>query len=373
MDSCDVLIVGGGPAGSSCAWGLHNAGLDVAILDKSTFPRDKVCGGWITPEVLLELELDSAQYRRGHVLQPIAGFRTSSIGGPEVETDYGRPISYGIRRCEFDAFLLARSGARILPAAPLKTIARAGDSWIVNAQVKARLLIGAAGHFCPVARYLGAGARSEVAVAAQEIEFEMDAQQRANCTIRAEVPELFFCQDMRGYGWCFRKGEYLNIGLGRLDQEKLPLQVQNFLTFLRDRKKIDFDFPANLRGHAYLIYREAHRRILDDGVLLIGDAAGLAYSQSGEGIRPAIESGLLAAKTIKAANGNYSDSHLSGYRDLLSARFGDPKEDWPTKIGRKLPNRVMSKFAQLLLTNRWFSRHIVLNRWFLHSQLPALT
>ena len=49
MDACDVLIVGGGPAGSSCAWGLRSAGLDVAILDRQTFPRDKICGGWITP------------------------------------------------------------------------------------------------------------------------------------------------------------------------------------------------------------------------------------------------------------------------------------------------------------------------------------
>ena len=102
MDSCDVLIVGGGPAGSSCAWGLRGAGLDVAILDRSVFPRDKVCGGWITPAVVEELQIDFEEYRPGRVLQPIAGFRTSRIGGTEVETDYGRPISYGIRRCEFD-------------------------------------------------------------------------------------------------------------------------------------------------------------------------------------------------------------------------------------------------------------------------------
>ena len=51
-ESCDVLIVGGGPAGSSCARQLRRAGLDVLILDKSEFPRDKVCAGWITPQVV---------------------------------------------------------------------------------------------------------------------------------------------------------------------------------------------------------------------------------------------------------------------------------------------------------------------------------
>ncbi|MGH8709796.1 MAG: FAD-dependent oxidoreductase, partial [Burkholderiales bacterium] len=48
-DSCDVLIVGGGPAGSTCAWQLVRASFDVLVLDKHTFPRDKVCAGWITP------------------------------------------------------------------------------------------------------------------------------------------------------------------------------------------------------------------------------------------------------------------------------------------------------------------------------------
>ena len=113
MDQCDVLIVGGGPAGSSCAWRLRNSGLKVAILDRQRFPRDKVCGGWITPAVLDELAVDPAQYARGRVLQPITGFRTSCIGGPAVETQYGKPISYGIRRYEFDDYLLKRSGATL--------------------------------------------------------------------------------------------------------------------------------------------------------------------------------------------------------------------------------------------------------------------
>ena len=50
--TCDALIVGGGPAGSSCARQLRRAGLDVLIMDKQEFPRDKVCAGWITPAVV---------------------------------------------------------------------------------------------------------------------------------------------------------------------------------------------------------------------------------------------------------------------------------------------------------------------------------
>src|SRR5215472_632656 len=170
MDSCEVLIVGGGPAGSSCARRLREVGVDTVVLDKSEFPRDKVCGGWITPAVVRELEIDLDEYGQGRVLQSITGFRTGRMGGPEIATDYGCAVSYGIRRVEFDDYLLRRCGARLILGTLLRSIERSGDSWIVNGAIRARLLIGAGGHFCPVARFLGATAREENAVAAQEIE-----------------------------------------------------------------------------------------------------------------------------------------------------------------------------------------------------------
>jgi len=78
MDSCDVLVVGGGPAGSTCAWKLCQAGLDVMVLDAAVFPRDKVCAGWVTPGVFRLLDLDPSEYRAtGLTIQDITGFRTS--------------------------------------------------------------------------------------------------------------------------------------------------------------------------------------------------------------------------------------------------------------------------------------------------------
>ena len=62
MKLWDVVIVGGGPAGSTAAWKLKRAGLDVLVLDKERFPRLKLCAGWITPEVVRDLALDPAQY-----------------------------------------------------------------------------------------------------------------------------------------------------------------------------------------------------------------------------------------------------------------------------------------------------------------------
>jgi flavin-dependent dehydrogenase len=59
MESCDALIIGGGPAGSSCAKQLRQHGMDVVVMDKAVFPRDKVCAGWITPAVVDALQLDT--------------------------------------------------------------------------------------------------------------------------------------------------------------------------------------------------------------------------------------------------------------------------------------------------------------------------
>ncbi len=98
MDTCDVLVVGGGPAGSTCAGKLGKAGLDVLLMDKEVFPRDKPCAGWITPEVLTTLAIDHEEYGRGRVLQAISSFRTGLIHGPEVVTRYAPARSTNRRR-----------------------------------------------------------------------------------------------------------------------------------------------------------------------------------------------------------------------------------------------------------------------------------
>ena len=178
METCDVLIVGGGPAGSSCAGRLVAAGLKVIVLDKSLFPRDKVCAGWITPAVLEDLAIDLNDYRQGRTCQPIHAFRTGLMSGPYLYHQYDDAVSYGIRRCEFDDYLLKRCGATLKLGESLKNIRWLDHNWIINDSIKAKMLVGAGGHFCPVARYLGARVgKSEQSVAAQEIEFEMSEQQ----------------------------------------------------------------------------------------------------------------------------------------------------------------------------------------------------
>ena len=370
-ESCDVLIVGGGPAGSSCARVLKSAGLDVLVMDKSEFPRDKVCAGWITPQVVQELSLDVEDYARGRVLQPISSFVTGMGLRANSPVRYDKVVSYGIRRCEFDHYLLERSGARLRLGDTWKSMERVGGGWLVNGRISAALVIGAGGHFCPVARFLGAHlGKEERAISAQEIEFEMNDAQAARCAVSGDQPELYFCEDLKGYGWCFRKGNYLNVGLGREGNHRLAEQVQSFARGLAERGRIPSDLPGKFKGHAYLLYSHANRPVVDDGVMIIGDAAGLAYTQSGEGIRPAVESGLMAAATAVAANRNYSRVQLASYEASLLSRFG---ERGGAPALSFLPATLRLSLARALMQTQWFARNVILDRWFLHAQEPALT
>jgi flavin-dependent dehydrogenase len=370
MTDCEVLIVGGGPAGSSCAWRLRRAGFDVVVMDKSVFPRDKLCGGWITPQVIADISLDVEEYRRGRTLQPITGFLTRMIGSDRfVETDYGRAVSFGIRRCEFDDYLLRRAGARLMCGTPVADIRRDGDRWIVNGEVAARMLVGAGGHFCPIARLVNQGLESGAPiVVAREVEFDPGPDAETFAT-RPAVPELYFCPDLKGYGWCFRKANYINIGLGRADRRLLPGATAAFVGFLERTGRVPRKRPWPWRGHAYLLHDGRRRRVVDAGVLLIGDAAGLAFPQSGEGIRPAVESGLLAARTIHDARGQYTAQRLEPYERALDALRASPRG---AAIARAIPPRVWLPISDALLRTPAFVRHVALDRWFLRANTPPI-
>jgi len=379
MQFYDVLIVGGGPAGSTLAYDLlsqknSSANLKIAILDKNSFPRQKICAGWVTPEVMRVLNIDLEDYAKNNILQKISGFKISQLGQKQVESHYdGDPVSYGIRRIEFDDYLLKRCGAELILEEAFNKMDKIDDGWLVNDKYQAKLVIGAGGHYCAVARAIDSKGISELAVVAQEAEFEMTSEQKKNCTIKEEVPELFFTPDLMGYGWVFRKGDYLNIGLGREDKSRLSSHVKEFCDYLTVQGKIPGDITAKYNGYAYLLYNHAVRNMLSDNVLLIGDSAGLAYPQSGEGIRPAVESAMLAADVIRACAGDYSPEKLQMYNEKMQQRFGE-RQPGPDTMER-LPMFVKRLFASQLMKTRWFTKKVVTDKWFLQShqtQLPAI-
>ena len=370
METYDLIIVGAGPAGSTLARALEGSGKRALLIDKQAFPRDKTCAGWVTPSVMETLDIDLAEYGKGRTLQPIRRFRIGMMGQRAVENDHGGVVSYGIRRCEFDDYLLGRTVTRKQLGSPVKTIIRKDGNWLINNTCSAPLLVGAGGHFCPVAKLIGDGPGShETVVAAKEIEFKMTQEQAKACEARGDTPELWFCKDLKGYAWVFRKGNYLNIGLGREDNHKLTEHLQSVVETMKTTGRIPADLPGRFKGHAYLLYDHAGRALVDDGLLVIGDAAGLAYTQSGEGIRPAIESALLAADVIRRAP-DFSATSLQAYGDAIAERFGHRGS--VSEEGLQVPDWIKMPLAGTLMRSHWFTRKVVTEKWFLHQEVPAL-
>ncbi len=308
------------------------------------------------------LELDPDDYRKGRVFQPIFSFRISCDGESPVTVDFDQPVSYGIRRCEFDTYLLRRSGARVREGVSVTSVERQDGSWIVNGAFRARMLVGAGGNFCPVARMVADRDAGAELVVAQESEFCIPASEETAEAIPAGTVELSFCKDLEGYGWIFRKQGVLNIGLGRTDSRNLPAHFSQFLK--------QHGYPAgtqslpagSVHGHAYRLWSGNSRRV-EDALLLIGDAAGLAAAHSGEGIRPAIESGILAAKAIASAAPAYAASALSSYTAALTERLTEHNGAASALAGH-LPPGLRKYLGRKLLRNQRFCREVVVKDWF---------
>jgi flavin-dependent dehydrogenase len=304
-------------------------------------------------------------------IQEIAGFRTSVLDAESVETRYPHIVSYAIRRYEFDNYLLRRAQARVLEGTALASLERRGDTWIANGDIDARVVIGTGGHFCPVARHLlvearhasplpgdaGAAARERVTpVVAKEAEFPIED---GDSNVAGEVPELFFCRDLEGYGWVVRKGHYLNIGIGRRDHGDLNEHVEHFVRFLERTRRATRASAVRWHGHAYLAWGTGPRPLVGDGVMLAGDAAGLAYPESGEGIKPAVESGRLAAETLLAAGGRVGLTDVRAYEEELRRRYPPVRRTPDVLAG------AARAIGRRLLRSPAFTRRVVIDRWFL--------
>jgi len=144
-----------------------------------------------------------------------------------------------------------------------------------------------------------------------------------------------------------------------------------FYHSLTERSRIPQQIPPAFNGHAYLLYPHSARKMLGDNYLLIGDAAGLAYARSGEGIRPAVESAILAAEVITSSNGNYSQKKLRPYQALIESRFGQRPAQ--PQLFDYLPEVFKTTLARSLMKTEWFSRNILIDKWFLQSRQKPLS
>jgi flavin-dependent dehydrogenase len=269
----------------------------VVVLDRETFPRVKLCAGWLSEPIWDELELAPTSYPHGlwtwercHVFYK--GRSTSAV-----------VRGHFIRRVEFDAFLLRHSRAEVAQHA-VKSIVRDGDQWVVDERYRARYLVGAGGTHCPVARLL-APTRTERAVGVQELEFEAGTAAVAASRMGADgEPELLLHDDFGGYSWNVPKTGWLNVGCGTMNAR----QVRDAWTHAREHFVHSGHLPAgaserldHAKGHSYYLFDPAHLTgCTRDNAFLVGDSLGLAQPLTAEGILPAVISGRLAAEAILA-------------------------------------------------------------------------
>ena len=306
MKAVETIIVGGGPAGSACAMRLKKEGRDVLVLDKTRFPRKKICAGWITPEVFNTLEIIPDDYpflinRFDRLHFHILGIRIP------VKT-----CQYAILRNEFDHWLLSCSAVEV-HVHKVKRIVKLNDSYVIDDKYQCRYLVGAGGTHCPVCKaffkYYKKPTRSKITAVEKEYQSHININQ---CHL------WYFENRLPGYGWYLPKGDgWINVGIGgkqaKLEKQGLTI-LDHWQQFVRKLIRLSFidTIPENPKGHVYYLFHGSPTNRMGNA-FIVGDAAGLATLDMGEGICAAIKSGINAARSIigqKDING-FTPSKLS--------------------------------------------------------------
>jgi menaquinone-9 beta-reductase len=343
----DVVVVGGGPAGSVMAWSLARRGVRVAVLERATFPREKVCGDFVEPAGLRILKaMGCEQAFAAPARLPITtnrvyfGPRLAYHGNiPYYEGGHGLPThGYIIPRYELDTVLLQRAeaaSAKVFQACAAAAVRREGAIMLTDVrgekggfELSSRLVIGADGAESTVAR--SAGLR-------RTDRRHIGISQRGYVEgVRVEGGEatIWFDEDqVPGYGWIFpMPGGRANVGVGMLSESchRFNLSVPEAFRQSIERLRIrhpgckDMRLASRSVGGVVKMYGGIDRNHFDGG-LLIGDAGSFVDPMTGEGITQGMESALIGSQTVLDAleQGRFDAAFLSRFdRDFRS--YFDP-------------------------------------------------
>jgi geranylgeranyl reductase family protein len=332
---CDVVVVGGGPAGAAAAARLAAGGFRTVLVDRASFPRDKVCGDFVGPMALAELaDLGVAEAGAFGATAAMARLALhvdddppAVMSIPQVDgiPGYGRVIP----RLQLDAWILdaaRRAGATVLDGRKAEAVERAPDAIVVRGRgaagpwrLRARLLLGADGSNSMVARTLRGGVPpSQDRILAVRAYFD-----------DVEGPDgqgdiWFRGGTFPGYHWLFPTGGgSANLGVGMV-ASTYPQSARNLREMLLRLIAEDASVRYRLRGarmrgrvlgHPLTTYNP-RLPLVGDRVMLLGDAAGLINPLNGEGIQYALHSARWAADVAsdRLASGRLDAVSLEGYQ-----------------------------------------------------------